>query len=599
MQLISKLLGNLKIKNKLLILYFISFLAPILIMAFFTTSWLYKTLAFWEMQQAESSFEKTETFFNNIMREVSDLSDRIYVNRTVKSIIQTEFHGTKEVYNAYTNLAFIDEFMTVYNSVSSIRLYTNNETLLDNSFIMRSTPKTENTPWFQKAKKNRGQPFWTYKRDSVTGKYTLSNVRSVWEETEKKFIGVLTVNLNHSYIDKNLDNITYHTFIAQNGIVLFSSAADNSGLKKSAVRKMYIDNNKPDDGISETEIDGKKTGLMKKTFYPSHGISDPLEIFYIIPLDRLNDATTRIVKTVIFVLLECMAFSLMAIFIFSFYIQKRVDKVRYGIKDVVAKKFEIPETIGGHDEFSEIYDAVCDMSHNIKNLIDEVYIRNLEKEQLLARQNDIRFKMLSAQINPHFIFNTLEHIRMKALESSDKDVPHMLRLLAKILRYNLSVSGTSVPLFQEIEIVNNYLEIQHKRFENRISYDIMLLCDARKINILPLLIQPIIENSFSHGLESKISGGFIYIIIRTETAVPGKNELIITIQDNGCGIEKDKLEALNNKLRTTPVEEISTSIGLVNVNQRIKLYYGSEYGLTITSTAGEGTSITIRLPVTE
>ena len=188
---------------------------------------------------------------------------------------------------------------------------------------------------------------------------------------------------------------------------------------------------------------------------------------------------------------------------------------------------------------------------------------------------------------------------MKALESSDKDVPHMLRLLAKILRYNLSVSGTSVPLFQEIEIVNNYLEIQHKRFENRISYDIMLLCDARKINILPLLIQPIVENSFSHGLESKISGGFIYIIIRTETAVPGKNELIITIQDNGCGIEKDKLEALNNKLRTTPVEEISTSIGLVNVNQRIKLYYGSEYGLTITSTAGEGTSITIRLPVTE
>ena len=236
------------------------------------------------------------------------------------------------------------------------------------------------------------------------------------------------------------------------------------------------------------------------------------------------------------------------------------------------------------------------MSVQIKNLIKEVYIKNLEQEQFESRQNAIRFKMLSAQINPHFLFNTIDNIRMKSLSLGNKDIPYMLKLLAKILRYNLTVESKEVPLFKEIEIISSYLEIQHKRFADRINYDISLLCDATKIEILPLLIQPIVENSFSHGLESKTEGGMIYILVQ-EIENKDKPLLSISIQDNGCGMPQEKIQELQEKLSNPSVEKINSSFGMVNVNQRIKLYYGKEYGITIKSKENEGTCVTITIPL--
>ena len=139
--------------------------------------------------------------------------------------------------------------------------------------------------------------------------------------------------------------------------------------------------------------------------------------------------------------------------------------------------------------------------------------------------------MLSNQINPHFLFNTLETIRMKAISASDKEVANMLKLLASLLRYNLSVRGKPVPLYNELEAIQNCLAIQHMRFGNRISYDIVTMCDVKKLDILPLLIQPIVENSFSHGLEDKVSGGFIYIIISSEN-VNHCDRITICVKDN-------------------------------------------------------------------
>ena len=204
--------------------------------------------------------------------------------------------------------------------------------------------------------------------------------------------------------------------------------------------------------------------------------------------------------------------------------------------------------------------------------------------------------MLANQINPHFLFNTLETIRMKSIASGEKEVATMLKLLASLLRYNLGIKGQPVPLIQELEAIQNYLNIQHMRFEDRVSYDIVTMCDINDIMILPLLIQPLVENSFSHGLEDRVSGGFIYILINTEE-IDGKRIMNISVKDNGSGIDEEKLEELNNKLKKKNDDIDSTHIGIVNVNSRIKLFYGKEYGLSIKSDFGEGTIVTITIPV--
>ena len=213
------------------------------------------------------------------------------------------------------------------------------------------------------------------------------------------------------------------------------------------------------------------------------------------------------------------------------------------------------------------------------------------KHQIDSIQLEMRYKMLSSQINPHFLFNTLETIRMKALGSGDKEVATMLRILASLLRYNLSVEGKPVPLIKELDAIQNYLNIQHFRFGDRVSYDIATTCDIQNIMILPLLIQPIVENSFLHGLENKVSGGFIYILITQDSK--NRDDILITVKDNGCGMDEEQIKALTEKMNATNIT--TTSIGMANVNSRIKLFYGEQYGITIQSEPGEGTSVTLRI----
>jgi two-component system, sensor histidine kinase YesM len=595
-QFFLRTINNLNIKHKLILLYSATFLLPLVILSVLFISWLYKTLLNWERMRADTSFQRTESVFSDILTAASELSDRIYVNKPVQDIILKTFTNTKDIYTAYNSITFVDDFLRAYESIASIRLYTDNQTLLDNSFIIKTTGTIRQEPWYQTALRLKGHASWMYKRDSVTNKEYLSLVRSVWRTTDRSFIGVLSINMNPFYVNKMLNNQMFDTFIVYSNRIIYNTIEINDAVNT----KKIISMTKIPDSIEANKIviNGSKSEAVVKQFRPYHSTADVFNIIYMIPIGRLTKTTYHITKLVIFILALCLILSSIMIYLFSLYFGKRVQKVRTGILRVVSNNFEIQKSIGGKDEFSEIYDALYEMSLNIKKLIKEVYIRDLEREQFLARQNDMRFKMLAAQINPHFLFNTLEHIRMKALAAEDKDVAYMLKLLAKILRYNLSVKGDCVPLISEIETVSNYLEIQHKRFANRISYDIMLLCDVRKIQILPLLIQPIVENSFTHGLESKTDGGFIYIEIKEEKE-NNKNLLFITVRDNGCGIPVKKVKEINSQLEKETVENSSSSIGMINVNQRIKIYYGTEYGIKIESTEDKGTSVYLKLPLIE
>ncbi|MBQ2528947.1 MAG: histidine kinase, partial [Treponema sp.] len=190
------------------------------------------------------------------------------------------------------------------------------------------------------------------------------------------------------------------------------------------------------------------------------------------------------------------------------------------------------------------------------------------------------------------LFNTLEAIRMQSLADGNRDVARTIKLLAKILRHNLDATDRPVPLVDEVEAVSNYLDIQHLRFADRVSYDIMFMCDVEGLVILPLLIQPLVENSFSHGLEDRQLGGFISITIDNDV----NGDLEIKIRDNGSGISEQKLEQLRERLATGTVENFTTSIGMANVNQRIKLFYGEKYGIEIESQLGAGTEVIMRIP---
>lgn len=207
---------------------------------------------------------------------------------------------------------------------------------------------------------------------------------------------------------------------------------------------------------------------------------------------------------------------------------------------------------------------------------------------------------LQSQINPHFLYNTLDGIRSLALKSDARTVAEMTEALSSMFRYSISPHGDTVTLADELENVDSYLLIQQYRFPDKFSLSYELGEDEKKMlrcRMPRLTIQPVVENSIQHGLQNKRGKGAIAI-----SGFLTQNRLVLRISDDGDGMTQETLDALNAKLQLDNNAEASavsarkTGIALANVNRRIKLQCGPQYGLFVSSEYGVGTAVDIQLP---
>lgn len=221
--------------------------------------------------------------------------------------------------------------------------------------------------------------------------------------------------------------------------------------------------------------------------------------------------------------------------------------------------------------------------------------RSYEME-LLMKQADIA--SLQSQINPHFLYNTLECIRGQALKEGSDDIAKITQALSRFFRYSISKQKNIVTLADELANVENYVTIQKYRFRDRFSLriDIPDEEDILDSAIPKLALQPILENAIIHGFADRVTGGLITI-----TGYITNDQLSITVSDNGCGMDHTALERLNEKLRNKDVStggKNGTGIGVQNVDRRLKLLFGDTYGLHISSIPGIGTDVELFLPHT-
>ncbi len=256
---------------------------------------------------------------------------------------------------------------------------------------------------------------------------------------------------------------------------------------------------------------------------------------------------------------------------------------------VTSGNFVLNEEIRGTDEIFELYHDLKKMVDSMQTLMNDAYKSKIQSESFKLNQVEAEFKALASQINPHFLYNTLETIRMKAYCNDDKETADLVKKLGKFMRRCLEVKDGMVTLESELEFTKSYLELQAARFGDRVSYSIYCEVD-RNYKILPLIIQPIVENAFVHGIEGEKANGKIDIKVFYRSG-----QVIIEVSDNGQGIPADKLRELLAKLEKNDTSS-GKSIGLTNVNKRIKMYHGEQYGLTVETTLGHGTTIRTTLP---
>lgn len=264
-------------------------------------------------------------------------------------------------------------------------------------------------------------------------------------------------------------------------------------------------------------------------------------------------------------------------------------------KQAFANGDSFSDIFGVPFRFSEEEDAVL---RRFEEMLDMKDIINVSKKQAeyLALQN---------QINPHFLYNTLEGIRSEALLAGVDSIAEMTEALSTFFRYTISQINNLVTLEDELANIENYYYIQQFRFGDKLELSIEYIhdedmddSDILLYRLPKLTLQPIVENSIYHGIEEKIGKGHLKIRI-TATA----ENLIIKISDDGMGIEGEKLKALNNKLKALTLDDVNPNtsakggIAIMNVNNRIKLLFGEMYGVYIYSQPGVGTDVEITLPV--
>ena len=286
-------------------------------------------------------------------------------------------------------------------------------------------------------------------------------------------------------------------------------------------------------------------------------------------------------KVMIIVLIICLLLSFgMAMFLsdnISYPIRKLVNSMSI-VKD---GNFDVKLSYKRNDEFAFLISAYNKMVGKIKELIDKLYISELNKKEA-------ELKSLQSQINPHFLYNTLDSVNWLALKHNVPDISTMVTSLSDFFRYSLSKGRNIITLEDEKKQVESYLEIQRLRFKDKLDYTIDFPADILKYFTVKLILQPIIENAILHGIEKRRGKGLISIT----TVVTGDETIEIKISDNGVGAD---IEELNSMLSDIP--GISKSYGIRNVNERIKHAFGENYGLTFYKNEPLGVTAVIKIPI--
>jgi two-component system, sensor histidine kinase YesM len=585
---ILKSINNMKIRKKLIIIY-ILVLTPVLAVEMYLTSSMRAMIMERAVNEARVNTDRIQYRLNEALKKVTDVSDRLYVDKNLHKIVQTQYKNTMDAVNDYYNYGTFDEYLRSYQEIDSIRFYAENQSLLDNSRFIKATENIKNSQWYKDAVKSNGRISWQQHYDEISDKSFLSLIRVI-KLDNRNVLGVLVININSSYIDSILKGEPFETVALVNKEkVVMSNSKDINYIDIDKIGTKFLKDDAYNE-IEKTSYNGKQSIIITNSFSPEKTDS-MFNVISIIPVDSIIDNANQKSRLAYTVTVFSLALSILLIVIFSRVFSNRIIMLRKEMRKVVTGDFNISKSIEGNDEVGEVYADLNTMIDSIKKLIHEVYEGKLQKEQLMSRQKEVEFKMLASQINPHFLYNTLETIRMKAHVNKQAEIAGIVKMLAKLMRRNLEVGDKLVSMTSEIELVKSYLEIQKFRFGEKVSYEINILCSIEKYNVLPLLLQPIVENAFVHGLENKQGTG--RIIITVEEKEP---YLLISVIDDGTGIEEERLLSINNRLNNFSISG-SKSIGISNVNQRIKLFYGDNYYIRIDSKVNIYTKVEIFLPI--
>lgn len=425
----------------------------------------------------------------------------------------------------------------------------------------------KNKDWYEKIVKANGNTVLinTYRDENGIGPYKniLKMGRVIKDLITNETLGILIIDISETMLYDR-----YSELLEKGTSVYIVDSTNNiiSSKDKRLIGSKYkINTNSHNINSSNIEITSN---------IDSYG----WKIIQIIPSNIMSQVSNKIAQRTLYIIALISIPALIITYKISVWITNPILKIKDKMEAVMKGNLEVKVEVDRDDEIGQLQRSFNSM---VKRL--HTSIANIKKYEKQKRVAELSF--LQAQINPHFLYNTLSGIRFLVSMNKTEIAEEMLYRFIKLLRSILPRASEMITLEEELENIKNYVELQKMRYPNCFEVDYEFDESIKEYKIPSFILQPIVENAILYSMEKENNKGYIYI-----KGYKAKDSIRISIEDNGIGMSKDKLDHVLNK------EASVNSVGVINVHERIQLNYGQNYGLKIDSLEGKGTKITFMLP---
>ena len=577
----KKIIYNRSIRNSIFIYFTITSLIAVLLIVISIYSRLSSQLSDTVKQENISLVNRVGSSLEVYLRNIMKLSDTIYYG-IIKNVNLSEESINEEMKLLYNsnkeqvlNIALISKEGEAISVVPASRLRKKFAVNKEEWFI-NALNKTENVhfsrPHVQKIFENGDNGY----------RWVISMSRAVeittGGSTEQ---AVLMIDMAYQGLDSVLDEVS----LGNGGYIYLMDSAGEiiwhpkfELIASGRVKENNLLTATYSDGSIEEEFNNMvQTVVIKTVGYTGWKLVGVIKGTGI----SLNTLKTRlfivfVISLIIFIVVLINSY-------ISFRVTDPIRELEKSVKKLEEGNLDADIYMGGSYEIQHLGKSVQDMKYRIKGLMQDIVTEHEEKRKS-------EFNSLQAQINPHFLYNTLDIIVWQIENEKQSEAVHTVTALARFFRLSLGKGKNIVTVKAEIEHVKNYLMIQHMRFKNKFDYEFDVENDVLELSSLKLMLQPLVENAIYHGMEFMDGDGLITIKAWRED-----NELYLSVADNGLGMTEDKVNLILAG-RSNSGNGRGSGIGVKNVNERIKLYFGEGYGLKIDSEPDVGTTITIHLP---
>ncbi len=574
----TNLFGSLKLSKKFLLMYIFGIILPLII----TDAFLLKSIYDAELRNQyfyrENAIDSYSNYFENLLKNDAAMASAFDLNKTLNSFINKLYESPYDYYYHYSTTIDNSFFTTLadYNR-DRIVIYSDNRTMLNGNYF-HPLSEAEKEVWFRKySESGVNEAFYAY--------YDYEPVMKSFDQ--KRFIYVRRMTNTRTAVDKIV------TIEHKNWRIV----EDLSEIRVDCAMVVCCDDyiiysNKYPNIDYQTLLDkASKEPYMTVKEYPMYGNS---LTFYAFTEDlTVSNVISNNIPIIVLIIIVTFIIPILLMKVLERSITERITILGKAFGEGDNEIFQPIKEIKGTDEISALmhnYNRIVGINNELTNTIYKDKLR--EQESDLARKN-AELLALQSQINPHFLFNALESIRMHSILKGENETAEMVQRLAVMQRQNVEWHDDAVTIEEEEGFIDAYLQLQSYRFGERISFNIDIDEECKKVLIPKLTLVTFVENACVHGIESKSAQGWIFVRVNKK-----EDKLIIEVEDTGDGMDEKEAEALQERMNNVTIDVIRKAkhVGILNACLRIKMMFKDQVKFAIESEKGIGMSVIITIP---